>query len=589
MRAALLRFLLLAATVAALSAPARAEIVAAIEYYNQGLDHFFVTASAAEIAALDNGTFKGWARTGLAFRVYPPGTDAPGATPVCRFYGNPAWGLDSHFYSASPAECAEVQQKWPEQWLLESFDVFRTVLPDAASGYCRSGTEPLFRLFNQRTDVNHRYLTNYGEMAATLERGYVQEGYGVPPVAMCVPYPPVQIAVPECEINAQTSEPVVNAVDRLTANCTNHPKSFVWTQCTSNDGVCDATRATPGPVTYSVVATNEVGNSAPATRTLDWVARGPNCVISIGTGAPRVGIPYTLYASCDGNPTAYFWTNCASQGETCIANASTPGDQKYTLYATNASGTGAPYTLTVTWQQVTPICNLFSLFVNDSIATLSAVCDGNPTSYVWTGCASTTATCTATSTAIGPVTYTVRGVNAFGAGDPASVTVDWPGARPVCTVAASSLTPITGTVLTLTANCTNNPTSYYFANCQAQVGNTCQYAFEGTGPQGYIVFAHNAAGDSNTVTVDVTWQWGPRPPKCEVSYGGAPPKVGTEVTLRPSCFGNPTSFTWVNCAANPNGTCVATSAIAGVVSYTVTATNEYGTSPGATVQLNWLP
>ena len=122
MRAPLLPVLLLAATLATLSAPSRGEIVQAIEYYHAGLDHYFVTASAAEIGALDNGVFKGWARTGYSFGVFPAGIDAPGTTPVCRFYGNPAYGLDSHFYSASPAECAEVQQQWPLQWVLESFD-----------------------------------------------------------------------------------------------------------------------------------------------------------------------------------------------------------------------------------------------------------------------------------------------------------------------------------------------------------------------------------------------------------------------------------------------------------------------------------
>ena len=583
MSAPLLRILLLAATLATLSAPSRGDIVQAVEYYHAGLDHYFVTASASEIGALDNGVFKGWARTGYSFGVFPAGINAPGTTPVCRFYGNPAYGLDSHFYSASPAECAEVQQKWPEQWLLESYDVFRTMLPDVASGTCPSGTEPLYRLFNQRTNVNHRYLTNYGEMLATMDRGYVLEGYGTPPVAMCVPYPPVQVSAPVCAIDAQVSEPIATDVDRLTANCTNHPKSFTWTHCSSNAGVCYATSATPGSVTYSVVAVNEVGPSVPATRALDWQARPPSCVIAIGTGAPRVGTPQTLYASCDGKPTAFFWTNCESQGETCIANASSPGPQAYTLYATNVWGTGAPYTQTLTWQQVTPICTVSSSFVNDSIATLKARCDNDPASYLWTNCASTTDVCTASSTAIGPITYTVRGVNAFGAGDPASVTVDWPGAKPVCTVVASSLAPITGTVLTLTANCTNNPTSYTWSPCDTQVGNTCTEVFEGTGLRGYILIAHNAAGASNPVTVDVTWIYGPFPPKCELSYGGPPPKVGTEITLYAACIGNPTSFTWVNCAGT-TGTCVATSAVAGVF-----ATNAYGTAQGATVQLNWQP
>src|SRR6185369_13676076 len=54
----------------------------AIEYYHAAFDHYFITRSADEIAKLDNGTFAGWARTGLAFNVYTNATT--GASSVCR-------------------------------------------------------------------------------------------------------------------------------------------------------------------------------------------------------------------------------------------------------------------------------------------------------------------------------------------------------------------------------------------------------------------------------------------------------------------------------------------------------------------------
>src|SRR5207247_6350672 len=59
----------------------------AIEYYYPSLDHYFVTANPSEIAALDGGTFPGWQRTSLGFKVYDPATAIPGLVPVCRFYG----------------------------------------------------------------------------------------------------------------------------------------------------------------------------------------------------------------------------------------------------------------------------------------------------------------------------------------------------------------------------------------------------------------------------------------------------------------------------------------------------------------------
>ena len=53
---------------------------------------------------------RGWQRTGERFGAY---ADArPGFDPVCRFYIPPALG-DSHFVSASAAECADVRARFP--------------------------------------------------------------------------------------------------------------------------------------------------------------------------------------------------------------------------------------------------------------------------------------------------------------------------------------------------------------------------------------------------------------------------------------------------------------------------------------------
>ena len=51
-------------------------------------------------------------------------------------------GIDSHFYSASPDECAFVVERYPLAWQLESLEVFAVALPDASSGACPAGTRP---------------------------------------------------------------------------------------------------------------------------------------------------------------------------------------------------------------------------------------------------------------------------------------------------------------------------------------------------------------------------------------------------------------------------------------------------------------
>lgn len=162
--------------------------VTVVEYYHASLDHYFITALQSEIDKLDGGAFQGWVRTGYTFKaVDAPASKPPGASVVCRFYGNPAVGLDSHFYSASPAECDAVREQWPGQWLLESSNVFQIYLPNAVLGVCPANTRPVYRSWNGRIDSNHRYAVEPSVQAQMIAKGWVAEGYGTPAVAMCAP------------------------------------------------------------------------------------------------------------------------------------------------------------------------------------------------------------------------------------------------------------------------------------------------------------------------------------------------------------------------------------------------------------------
>jgi hypothetical protein len=159
----------------------------AVEYYNRALDHYFITISPAEISDLDSGVHPGWERTGLRFLAYQ--TQAAGTNPVCRFYRTPGFG-DSHFYSASAAECQAVidhPETYPG-WTYESGNVFYIALPDTASGACPAGDVPVWRFFNQIT-TNHRYTTDQAtrdDMRAQPAI-WVPEGYGPDQVIMCSP------------------------------------------------------------------------------------------------------------------------------------------------------------------------------------------------------------------------------------------------------------------------------------------------------------------------------------------------------------------------------------------------------------------
>lgn len=136
-----------------------------------------------DLDALDSGRLPGWARTGSTFPVYAGASGS--ASPVCRFYIPPTEG-DSHFYSASPSECASVQTRFPS-FVLESPAVMYVALPALSSGACASDETPVYRIWNGRADTNHRYTTDRALRDAMVERGWVAEGYGPAGVIMFAP------------------------------------------------------------------------------------------------------------------------------------------------------------------------------------------------------------------------------------------------------------------------------------------------------------------------------------------------------------------------------------------------------------------
>ncbi len=107
---------------------------------------------------------------------------------MCRFYIPPP--ADSHFFSASPAECAAVLAKIStdpnyRSFVYETPSAFYIALPDTTTGACPAGTAPVYRLWNQRADSNHRFTADPATKALMLAKGYAAEGYGPNGVAMC--------------------------------------------------------------------------------------------------------------------------------------------------------------------------------------------------------------------------------------------------------------------------------------------------------------------------------------------------------------------------------------------------------------------
>lgn len=170
--------------------PPPVSLVDVIEFHHAGLDHYFITADTNEILVLDTGTLPGWSRTGYQFRALAAGSSSGGTiNPVCRYYGLPSAGLASHFYSASPAECYQVNERFAAAWQMESDNVFQLDLPDQATGACPGGTVPVYRVFNNRADANHRYMTSAVVRAQMESLGWIREGYGPNATILCAVAP----------------------------------------------------------------------------------------------------------------------------------------------------------------------------------------------------------------------------------------------------------------------------------------------------------------------------------------------------------------------------------------------------------------
>jgi hypothetical protein len=406
-------------------------LVTVLEFYNAGLDHYFISWKPDEIVKLVEGkALQGWRLTGNSFTAYNVAQN--GASSVCRYHIPPAAG-DSHFYGRGTTECNATGQAHPT-FVLEDANFMTMLLP--AAGSCPSGTKPVYRVFSDRADANHRYLTDKSLRTQMAILGWTLEGEGLDLVVMCAPStPPTEPPkVPQCSgLSASNLAPQAGTSITLSACCTNNPTSYTWTNCTSITSACTATRTTPGNVTYELVASNAAGSSPPVSISVNWLPNEtpvPVCALVSSNATPRVGQPITITANCTNNPTSYTWAaGCVPSGSTCSDTNATAGLKTYSVVARNAAGAGPSSSIPVTWQQNPPECSPSQTPVGTlpigARVTLSANCTNDPIAWRWTLDNNTVGessildvpSVTATST------YRVVATNAAGSSSPAGITV----------------------------------------------------------------------------------------------------------------------------------------------------------------------
>ncbi len=55
------------------------------------------------------------------------------------------------------------------------------------TGVCPAGTTPIYRVFSDRADANHRYMTDRAVRDFMVASGWLAEGDGPDLVVMCAP------------------------------------------------------------------------------------------------------------------------------------------------------------------------------------------------------------------------------------------------------------------------------------------------------------------------------------------------------------------------------------------------------------------
>jgi len=143
-----------------------------VEFRNDSLNHYFITAEPVESALLDAGVVvPGWQRTGFNFKAWAR-DDARGV-PACRFFGTPGVGPNSHFYTISDYECWLT--KGNPYWIYEGI-AFNAEAP--AGEVCAANRVPVVRLYNNGMggQASHRFVTSHSEVREMVQRGWMVEG-----------------------------------------------------------------------------------------------------------------------------------------------------------------------------------------------------------------------------------------------------------------------------------------------------------------------------------------------------------------------------------------------------------------------------
>ncbi len=256
---------------------------------------------------------------------------------------------------------------------------------------------------------------------------------------------------PDCSLVANPNPVTFGSAVLLTATCSPAAASYVWTgtgfSSTTSSGSITPTATT----TYTVTGKNPAGasgNTASVTVTVTPVSAGaPTCNLSATPNSISAGGTSTLAASCTPAAASYVWTNTGFSSNSASGTVSPPVTTTYSVTGRSASGTSgntASATVTVTSvAAATPTCSLTatpSMVQPGQTVTLMTSCNPSATSYSWANVLGpeTATGATRTVTVTGSMAWSVRGINAAGAGNVATASVTAPNTLSAVAVATGA-------------------------------------------------------------------------------------------------------------------------------------------------------
>ena len=217
----------------------------------------------------------------------------------------------------------------------------------------------------------------------------------------------------------------------LEAHCTGTaPPTFRWSTGATGFDIRVTAGAAGSQETYTVDVTQS-GATRSFTGTVRAAAAGtPVCLVTREPGGdvPVFTTPVRLVAACSNAPTSHSWTGGYDLRVSPQASAAThinivneSGTVPIDVSAANANGPGAVAGIGVRYVASPPACRIVAnpagrVQPNQAV-TLTAECDGSPTSYSWAHGA------TGASIVVNPAvnaTYTLRAANAAGVGPAAT-------------------------------------------------------------------------------------------------------------------------------------------------------------------------